>query len=72
MLAVNDACGLLCKCATAIDKAYSESDCKKMCGSCLDDVKKCSSGPLPSSCSTGSGNKAVNQCISTYLKSRSG
>lgn len=73
MLTVNNACDTLCKCATAIDKKYSVSECTGLCGKCLDAIKACKPGDkLPGACAEGTTNKAVDTCITSFLKARSG
>lgn len=74
---VKNACNLLCKCAGALNSAYQEAymqqTCINLCNQCNAAAQKCKSGePLPQACAAGKNIKEVNQCITTFLKSRSG
>lgn len=73
---VNNACKLLCDCAASLRKTATDAEkkqCSDSCASCESAAKTCKSGgPLPDACKAGQGVKEVDQCINTFLKSRSG
>jgi hypothetical protein len=77
---VNNACSLLCSCASALQKnkegKANDADvkrCNDLCPKCSDAGKTCKPGsPLPEPCKEGTTNGYVQQCINTYLKSQSG
>jgi len=73
---VNNACKLLCDCAASLRKTATQKekdDCLKMCGQCEVAAKACKSGTgLPDACKAGQGVKEIDQCVNTFLKSRSG
>jgi hypothetical protein len=75
---VPNACGLLCKCAGALNKAYAAASmqnfCLKTCNQCAAAAKKCKGKgqPLPQECAAGSNFKEVNTCINTFLASQKG
>jgi len=73
---VNNACKLLCDCAASLRKTATQADkdgCLKSCESCKSEANSCKPGSaLPASCKAGQGVKEVDQCIQTFLKSRSG
>lgn len=76
---VNNACSLLCGCATALQKnkdgKVNEADakrCNDLCPKCAEAGKSCTAGSaLPEPCKEGTTNGYVQQCINTYLKSQS-
>jgi len=71
---VNNACKLLCDCAANLNKSYKEDDkkrCNTTCEKCKSEANSCKEGSgLPEACKEGQGVKEVNQCITTFLKSR--
>jgi hypothetical protein len=77
---VNNACSLLCSCASALQKnkegKANDADvkrCNNLCPKCSEAGKTCKPGsPLPEPCKEGTTNGYVQQCINTYLKSQSG
>jgi hypothetical protein len=75
---VNNACSLLCSCASALQKnkegKANDADvkrCNNLCPKCSEAGKTCKPGsPLPEPCKEGTTNSYVQQCINTYLKSQ--